>query len=298
MGDQDVSELIKKLGPAVSRNRKYHLLREGFYRGALKYAFVRTFEFAEYAHALPDDNQTAFFAAGALRGICEDLIVLKFLNKLKRKDRDAAISSRMIYETSRAMIRQHEFFKGYRPFQPTVRFKKAKLRMYGAVAELKQLGHTSGFWNAKVALPNVESMARRTRLLRLYRFIYSMTSDLVHFNPRIAFRAGWGNVPVEVNFSTRNFSRYYLDFCRLYGALLFVLFFEKFRSVLKFTPDEKSLVESIKHRLDEELRWPEAVTYEEMNVKGPNELIRIFLRVAHEDRIAQRRKKKPATVGH
>ena len=33
--------------------------------------------------------------------------------------------------------------------------------------------------------------------------------------------------------------------------------------------------------LNDRLRWPEAVTFEEMNIQNPNELIRIVLKVAH-----------------
>lgn len=294
MPTPELSSCLKKLNSTVAPLRNFDVLREGFYKGALKYALVRAYEFAEYASNLQEHDQTVFFSAGAMRGICEDLIVLKFLRKLKRKDRDAAISARTIYETSKAMLRQKGFFKSYRPFQPTVSFNAREpiLKMKEATAALKLLGQNSGMWSGKVPGPTVEAMARQTRMLALYRFIYSITSDLVHFNPRIAFRAGWGDVPRKMHFSTKNFSRYYVDFCRVYGSFLFVLFCDKFGSALQLTAEDRLSIESLRKRLDMELRWPEAVTYEEMNVKGPNQFLRIALRVAHEDKIAKRQARR------
>ena len=46
--------------------------------------------------------------------------------------------------------------------------------------------------------------------------------------------------------------------------------------------DAVSTVESLQTHLDNPLRWPEDVTFEEMNLKGPGSLQRILLRAAHK----------------
>ena len=46
--------------------------------------------------------------------------------------------------------------------------------------------------------------------------------------------------------------------------------------------DAASMLLALKGQLDGPLRWPEDVTYEEMNLKGPGSLQRILLRAAHE----------------
>ncbi|HLK52435.1 MAG TPA: DUF5677 domain-containing protein [Candidatus Angelobacter sp.] len=286
MPDKEIIELLGKLDPMIRKIGNFNLLRDGFYKGVLKYSFVRAYEFALYANSLPDEDKTAFFCSGALRGICEDLIVLKFLHKLRRKDRDSAISARMLQEAAKATTRQRDFFKSYRPFQPTFSFKRPNVILKKATDDLKTLGLISGLWTGK--MPTIETMARRTRLLSLYRFIYSMTSDLVHFNPRIAFRAGWGDIPRKIEFSSKNFSRYYLDFCRLYSTLMLVMFFEKFSRITKTTKEDQVSIKALRNSLNRELRWPEAVTYEEMNVEGPNQFIRIVLHVAHDDEQSKR----------
>ena len=41
-------------------------------------------------------------------------------------------------------------------------------------------------------------------------------------------------------------------------------------------------VDQLECRLTDVLRWPEVVTFEEMNLKGPHQLMRILFKVAHE----------------
>ena len=136
-------------------------------------------------------------------------------------------------------------------------------------------------------------MAKATNLHDLYNYLYSATSKWVHFSPQILLRMGWGGEPGDVGdhtewvFSTRHFSLYYAEFNRIYSLLLLLRLFRG--PAASLLPDDAAeLIDTLDGFLDEPLRWPEAVTYEELNVDGPSSVMRVFLRAAHE---AQKKKR-------
>src|SRR6266404_530204 len=117
-----VTRLLKKIEPEISSITKFNIAREGAFRGVLKGSLVQSFEFTLYAQKLKPD-ESAVLAAAALRGICEDLIALKFLSQLSRMNRDQAIVEKHTLNTSISARKQQSFFKTYRPYQITFSFK-------------------------------------------------------------------------------------------------------------------------------------------------------------------------------
>ena len=106
----------------------------------------------------------------------------------------------------------------------------------------------------------------------------------MHFSSRILLRSGWGPSPRQGAFGTKNFSRYYLNFTQLYSVYLFALMCRTFRRELALGPAFMVTLKHLRHSLDEQLRWPEAVTYEEMNQQGPDSLLRAFFQAFHEQK--------------
>jgi hypothetical protein len=280
-------EMIK--GEALSKAH-FDLLREGMYRGALKAAFIRSFEFARFIHRRkPNEaDEGAFFLSAALRGVCEDLIALKFIRLLKRKERDEVIQIKMLWATSEAAAKQAQFFRKNRPFQPVLTGLLDPAKLSDAKDRLTVIGQQSSFWNTSRKLPPIEQMARRVRLKSFYDFIYAVTSEVVHFSVRIAFRSGWGRLPMKARFSAKNFCGYYLEFSQFYSAYLLAKFCHAFRKDLRFSDDFIEVIEEMENGLHDRLRWPEAVTFEEMNQQNPNELLRTVLKVAHLDKVRGR----------
>jgi hypothetical protein len=84
-----------------------------------------------------------------------------------------------------------------------------------------------------------------------------------------------------------------LDFNRTYGLYLFLLFALKFRKDLSLSDSFIGRIKKMETLLDDELRWPEAVTSEEMNQKDPGPIQRAVLRVAYKER----REKKRGKIG-
>ena len=59
---------------------------------------------------------------------------------------------------------------------------------------------------------------------------------------------------------------YYLAMCRVYGSYLFCLYFEFFGQFLRLNQEEKSAVRELRKYLLSLPRWPEMITFEEMNI--------------------------------
>ena len=81
---------------------------------------------------------------------------------------------------------------------------------------------------------------------------------------------GWGPDMSHVTFSPKHLSPYYLAMCQVYGCYLFCLYFELFDRVLKPTQAEIEALEELRRYLLWIARWPEMVTFEEMNVSAPS----------------------------
>ncbi|GBQ99164.1 hypothetical protein AA23498_3426 [Acetobacter nitrogenifigens DSM 23921 = NBRC 105050] len=105
---------------------------------------------------------------------------------------------------------------------------------------------------------------------------------------RSLLRTGWGTVTsegLEATFSTKNMSEYYVAFCQVYGVFLLSVYFEFFPDLLRVTPNAQSHVRKMRVALAQLNRWPEMLTYEEMNQnipKGMNFIYNIFRQVLAE----------------
>jgi hypothetical protein len=236
---------------------------DGTYANVLKGCYVKCFEFALFSRGL-EPKSHAYFLAPALRGICEDFIVLSFLQgKKPPNERDELLKNRTLSLVNDAVAKQQAFFQKRRAFQP-VFSRKLKLS------------------TPKAKLPRTRNMASDIALGDLYDFMYAITSDVVHFNPRVIIRNAWGKDRKRFDHSVNNYDVYYADFCQTYGIYFLCLFARAFQLELAFSAAYRDTIAKLEGWLDEKLRWPEAVTYEEMNVEGPDELLRIVMKMARQ----------------
>lgn len=86
----------------------------------------------------------------------------------------------------------------------------------------------------------------------------------------------------EMRFSTANFNGYYRKFCEFYSIKLLVLFCETFDENLNLTPAVRVLISQTNEQLRFYIRWPELVTFEEMNLKGPSQFMYLMSSMAQE----------------
>jgi hypothetical protein len=88
----EMSGLLEAMRPEVEEKANCRPLRRGLFRAVLKASFARVFEYVEFTHLrLSSEHSDSFFGSAPLRQCCEDLIALKFLAQLNRKDRDAVV---------------------------------------------------------------------------------------------------------------------------------------------------------------------------------------------------------------
>jgi hypothetical protein len=123
-------------------------------------------------------------------------------------------------------------------------------------------------------MPQIRQIAEKQGqavLSVLYDYIYRLTSGTVHFSVQALMRAGWGPTKEQFTFSTNNFHCYYLSFAQVYGAFLYCLYFECFGKVLRPSKRVLKNIGKIREAVLLQSRWPEMVTFEEMNVNLPDE---------------------------
>jgi hypothetical protein len=115
-------------------------------------------------------------------------------------------------------------------------------------------------------------MAKSVGLESLYDYLYFATSNFVHFNPQTLLRMGWGDINKHFKFTVSNMSPYYRSFASFYGAILFLGFHAAFASEALKTDCSKEVAE-ILDLISHVHRWPEVITFEEMNQRPPLYLI-------------------------
>src|SRR6266853_2046504 len=265
----EISKLYGKLKPFYQRVAKGRAHKDSFFENCLRASFAKAYELNVLA-TTPAKSAPAFFLTSALRSICEDLILLRYLSSLDRSSRNRIISLLMKHELLTNLKVQEAFFAENRPFQPVLQAPTGcESDVNQTVVELQKFWKGQGWTlNGKATLPQIRQLAERRGIVTLYDFIYRLTCDVVHFNPQVLLRSGWGDLP-EVEFSTKNFEPYYRAFTVIYGSFLFCIYFELLRSHLR--PDVKTMqtVAKLREAIRNVNRWPEIVTFEEMNLKAP-----------------------------
>ena len=275
--------------PEVTQKTSCRPTREGIFKAVLKASFARIHEYAEFVHADTSDvGPASFFGSAPLRQCCEDLITLKYLALLKRKDRDKVIQALMVISTSKASEKQGEFFKRNHPYQPvlTKTFEPAAIQKAKDV--LNEVGTRTGLWRTLNKLPPIEQMAIKVGLSELYEYLYAATSEIVHFNVRIALRSGWGSGDKEFTFSPSNFAGFYGQFSRVYASLIWFTFCRVFRSGLQLSPEFMQAVDAVELAVESVTRWPELVTFEEQN---DSIILRALLAVKQDERVEKLKQK-------
>jgi hypothetical protein len=218
-----------------------------------------------------------------LRGICEDIITLKFISQFDSLIRREIILMEMASTVSKASEAQNSFFKKTRPFQPLVTFASDLVKAQERKDRYRAIGLQTGLKMIQEKLPPVEQMAANVSMAEVYGFFYRVTSEMVHFNVRVALRNGWGPLD-KIEFGTKKFCKYYLEVNQVYGIYLFSLLCETFHSQLGLDDKFMKKLKRLSLGLSREIRWPEPLTFEEMNAPLPNPILRSVLFIAHMDK--------------
>ena len=265
------SELTTKLDPLrpfVERIATVRYANKKLFSSILRASFARAFEFVDLVST--QKSISAFFFAPALRSITEDIILLRFLSRFPHEVRQQTLDNMLDLIVADALCKQEAFFLTFRPFQPILPAASMDVqKVKKARDELRSFWRNNGWPKLNRDMPQTSQIAEKLDpgvIHVVYDFIYRLTSGTVHFNPQVLLRSGWGNVPIETTFSSRNMDPYYLMLSRIYGSYLLCLYFELFGRFLRPNKIEKAAVKELrKHLLSVDVPqpkyWPTALIY-------------------------------------
>src|SRR6266487_297396 len=278
MNQKEIADIFEALERPVLDQTGGSLEYDGYFICALKAGLAKNYEL--YRIIFDDENSTNPFALTAnLRGLCEDIIGLKYISIFDLSDRNEAIVLLVSESTFDFIEKQKTFFALLRPQQRILGRDNAAEEAKEKRRILANFKQKYG-WKSRKEWPTIREMAETTGLLAFYDYLYAVTSSFVHFSPRNLARMGWGVTQHTFRYSTSNFAKYYDAFNQFYGVFLFITFCTSFCSLLGCKEEFKLPVTKLIEILDAETRWPELVTWEEMNmagVTGPKRLWQMLL---------------------
>ncbi len=276
---QSVSEILNQLEEIVTRTAHGSVKTDGFFLSCVRAAFAKTYEINRFIHSHPPGIHD-FPVTASLRGVCEDIIALRFLATFSPAHREEAVAVLMLKSVMELLQEQTKFFEKYRPSQPILEANNVATEIHNLRLRLRQM-RKSYRWKKHREWPSVQEMADFTGLRPLYDFLYAATSCFVHFSPSNLIRMG-AVADDQLSFSTSNFTDYYNAFNRFYGLFLFITFCTKFSAMLGIRAEIQPLVEQLIGHIDEELRWPELITIEELNVPSVSKMLRVMAHSARK----------------
>jgi hypothetical protein len=284
----EFNEVYKALEPIVNEARTVEGIKSGddFYNIVHKAAFIKNYEFNLYASGL-EEYAHSFYLTPTLRGMCEDIIVLKSIAAFDPQDKIKIITHIQMAGVFESLATQDHFFTANKPAQPVLKDKDAITKQEKQEEEIQDIYRKYGLLKGKQKWVKIKDLAISCGLLPVYEFFYSATSKWVHFSPQILLRMGWAKEKsnsATFVFSTKHFAGYYANFNFIYGSYLFVLFFHSLKNEIANAPAFEPHIKKLESLLDDVLQWPELVTYEEMTLEPPNPLVYGLLKVAEEEK--------------
>ena len=109
MNIERVNSVFDNISSVLERARCGQVPREGLYICLLKAAFAKSFEFNRLVFR-KDHSADPFALTPSLRGLCEDVIGLKFIGRFSSADRDEAVLLLTNEQTNDFIQKQHDFF--------------------------------------------------------------------------------------------------------------------------------------------------------------------------------------------
>lgn len=244
-----------ELNPFMESIREIEL-NENYFKIAVIAAFTKCYDYNLY-NSQSKEYDNSFYKLPMLRGICEDLIALSHLLNKPIEDRNKQIKDLQHTDLYKSLKIQSKFFQEKNPYQ--------------IVATQSLLSEENINFSG---LPNVSSMAVRANLKTIYDYLYCATSAVVHFNPDILFKLGWGELDGDGNisnakFSARNYHKYYHAFNTFYAWYLLREQIHAFEDYLEIPKNIMKKVENFNKNFKNS-DWPELTTFEHLNIKRPD----------------------------
>jgi hypothetical protein len=268
----------KRFGVIFRRIRKNESLRSGpaeemrteMFTMLSKAAISKCLDFNILVNRVGRRPDETFALVSNLRGISEDLISLVYFSRFDRSRVQELIQLLLRLNLVEGVATQAAFFANNNPLQMVFGGGISRHQAERNISEAR--GAIREFWGQlgsnKLNGPTIRDMAKDIGLSSTYEYIYYVASNFVHFNPANLLRTGWGDLKGPFDFSLRHMSPYYQAFASFYGCILFIGFHSAF-SPQYFTKDLSKEIARLIKLINDVQRWPEIITFEEMNQGRP-----------------------------
>ncbi|MFZ4671942.1 MAG: DUF5677 domain-containing protein [Flavobacterium sp.] len=238
----------------------------------VKSSFIKQLETLN-ALVTESTEKSKFLFIPLLRGSCEDLIALNYIKQIFGRKSNRLVKLQITLGVNKSLTNQKVFFAKYRQNQ-RVLTEDDILEIDRVKNEFKLLLQSKGINGNK--LPSTEVMSKQIGMDDYYEFVFRGTSDFVHFNNGILARMAWSYKSGGMHLSTNNFNDYYSQFSYFYSAFVFVKFCELFKKEIELTKSDLVIISKMNNLILTEHFWPELVTFEEMNIRRPQQITRIL----------------------
>ena len=156
----DPYPFVQRLEPFYAATRAKPAEMDRLYPFMVRASFVKCFEFLLLAK--DSVGGSAFFLVPSLRGLCEDLIVLGFLERASAACRQEILKRRPIHELAERTEIQARFFELVRPNQPVPAFEDPTSVKKRVEQELHQLWKDAGCApHSNRSLPPIGNLAQK-----------------------------------------------------------------------------------------------------------------------------------------
>jgi len=91
----DVRTILNSLEGVIRRSTIGNVKADGFFIMSVRAALAKNYE-VNRVIATRDSTHNAFIVTSALRGMCEDIIALRWLATFEKRDRDEAVGVMMM----------------------------------------------------------------------------------------------------------------------------------------------------------------------------------------------------------
>jgi len=248
---------------------------DGIYLMVLKAIFAKHLEFN--ITTLSSKDEFGIYLQPFLRGLVEELIYLAYFSEQDERLCDELLIAMQQLQVFEFCGRQASFFSRNRSLQPIYLPQMHGLDGNRVTDEAKS--NLSARWWAlgHEAPPTTKELARLAGMDEIYEYLFAGTSRTVHFSPASLLRLGWAQVDGDdpskarldkaYEFGLKGFGWYYAKFVKFYGAWIL----RELVGIVSKQFDHE-VMESLSSVLDiyvsptSTLRWPELITFEEMNI--------------------------------
>jgi hypothetical protein len=245
-------------------------MQTDLYQPLAKAAITKCLDFNIIANRIGRRSDETFILVSNLRGICEDLITLTYISTLGAPQVQELLRWLFRLNIMEALSAQRAFFAANNPFQPVVGSSMSQEKAEQSTGEARRA--LREFWkeagSQKRDGPTIRDMSAAVGLTSTYDYIYYVASNFVHFNPGNLLRSGWNRDDGPFVFSLRHRSPYYQALTSFYGCVLFIGYYSAFGSEY-FKNDWEHEITHLTKLIGDIQRWPELVTFEELNLSPP-----------------------------